>query len=193
LRRAVWLVPPILGSLLLALVLRSATRARAPAVTAAAPALPAPVAALPPEPPFNPSHPNSGLPADVDAVLAAKCRRCHTSPARNGAPFPLYTWDDTRGTHHGHPIHVRIGQVVQNGFMPILIPANPAVEPLTNDEKQTLLAWVAAGAPSASPSATSPPGSASRKPRGKRSADAGVSRAPTGRSSATPAPSGSGP
>jgi hypothetical protein len=106
---------------------------------------------MPLEPPWGPpKQPGSELPADVDDVLAHKCRRCHGVPTRNGAPFPLYTWADTRALHFGNPIYVRLGLAVQSGFMPNLVPANPPVEKLTDAEKKVLLDWVAAGAPSAS-------------------------------------------
>lgn len=117
---------------------------------------PEPVASyvVPPRPleePWGPPKvPNSDLPADVDDVLAKKCRRCHGAPTRHSAPFPLYTWTDTRGQHHGRLVYERIGWAVETGFMPNLIPANPPIERLTDAEKQILLAWVAAGAPSAS-------------------------------------------
>jgi uncharacterized membrane protein len=86
----------------------------------------------------------------VDDVLAKKCRRCHTSPTRNGAPFALYTWAEMQAQHHGEPVYQRLGRSVETGFMPNLIPANPPVERLTDDEKRTLLDWVRAGAPRAS-------------------------------------------
>jgi hypothetical protein len=106
---------------------------------------------LPLEAPWGPPKlPNADLPADVDEVLAKKCRRCHGAPTRHAAPFPLYTWADTRGQYHGQPIYERIGRAVESGFMPNLVPANPPVERLTDAEKQTVLAWVAAGGPSAS-------------------------------------------
>ncbi len=136
---------------------------------------PAPVtsyveAPLPPEPPWGPPKlPNADLPANVDAVLAAKCRRCHGAPTRHAAPFPLYTWADTRAVHNGQPIYQRMGMAVETGFMPQMIPANPPVERLTEEEKRTLIAWVAAGAPSESLLAQAPPvkSGARRSPKPK--------------------------
>src|SRR5687767_5278124 len=54
-----------------------------------APVVPQPsTVELPREPPFGPlKMPDSELPCDVDQVLADKCRRCHGSPSRNGAPL----------------------------------------------------------------------------------------------------------
>jgi hypothetical protein len=90
---------------------------------------------------------NSGLPCDVDDVLARKCRRCHTTPARHNAPFELYTWEDTRQDRFGQPLYVHLGRVVATGFMPYAIEANPPIARLTPEEKKILLDWVAAGAP----------------------------------------------
>jgi len=147
----------VFGVLMFVVVLRMERPRRPPRAKA-----PEPVASYverprPLEEPWGPPKvPNSDLPADVDDVLAKKCRRCHGAPTRHSAPFPLYTWADTRGKHNGRPIHERIGSAVETGFMPNLIPANPPVERLTDAEKQILLAWVAAGAPSVSSLAKAP-------------------------------------
>jgi len=90
---------------------------------------------------------NSGLPCDVDAVLASKCRRCHTQPARHSAPVQLLRWGDTQADRNGAPVYQHIGRVVASGYMPFAIMANPPIERLTDAEKKTLLDWVAAGGP----------------------------------------------
>lgn len=104
---------------------------------------------LPREPPVELlSVPNSGFPCAVDDVLEAKCRRCHTRPMRNGAPFPLLTWNDTRlFVRADAQVHLQLERVVKGGSMPPRILANPPVEPLTADEKWVLLEWVSRGAP----------------------------------------------
>ncbi len=102
--------------------------------------------AIPPEPPFGELKvEDSGFSCEVDATLQAKCRRCHMQPARHGAPFPLMTWEQTQAVFRSGPIWRQLGAVVKSGFMPYRIPANPPVEPLTDAEKQALLAWVEAG------------------------------------------------
>jgi len=149
-----WAFLIVFGVVLFVVVLRMERPHRPPKVKAPEPAgshveMPPPL-----EAPWGPpSVPDSDLPANVDDVLAKKCRRCHGSPTRHSAPFPLYTWADTRGQHHGRLIVERIGWAVETGFMPNLIPANPPVERLTDAEKQVLLAWVAAGGPRAKPTA----------------------------------------
>lgn len=103
---------------------------------------------MPEEPPVELTRvPDSGLPCQVDDVFARKCRRCHTIPTRHGAPFVFLTWDDTRQDRSGQPLYSVIGRAVQSGFMPYKMEANPAVQPLTDDEKKIILDWVAAGAP----------------------------------------------
>lgn len=108
------------------------------------------VALLPPpeEPPVELLRtPDSGLPCKLDDVFAAKCRRCHTIPARHGAPLVFLTWDDTQQDRAGQKVAQVIGRVVQSGFMPYRIEANPPVQPLTDEEKKIILDWVEAGAP----------------------------------------------
>jgi hypothetical protein len=136
----------------------------------ATPRLEAPV---PVDPPLEKSRvPDSGLPCDVDDVLARKCRRCHTNPARHTAPFELYTWDDTRSERMGLPLYVHIGRVVENGYMPLALPVNPPVERLTPDEKRILVDWVDAGAPKVpcepSDAASSPVSPTKRKQKRQR-------------------------
>jgi hypothetical protein len=93
--------------------------------------------------------PNSGLPCAVDDVLARKCRRCHTIPARHTAPFALLTWDDTHGMRGDRVRFEVMASAVKSGFMPYNIPANPPVERLTEEEKRTISDWAEAGAPRA--------------------------------------------
>lgn len=134
-----------------------------------APVAPAPSPVeLPREPPFGPlKMPDSELPCDVDQVLADKCRRCHGTPGRNGAPLTFYKWSELHAEYHGEPVYKRLGRAVQTGFMPNRVPANPPVEPLSPVEKQTLIDWVAAGAPRgtcAAPEASAKP---EKRPKAK--------------------------
>ena len=48
-------------------------------------------------PPFancGPSPASGSIPADVLAVVTARCQPCHQDPPLNGAPFPLLTYED---------------------------------------------------------------------------------------------------
>jgi hypothetical protein len=125
---------------------------------------------IPVDPPLEKDRvPNSGLPCDVDDVLARKCRRCHTTPARHNAPFALYTWEDTRMDRSGQPLYVHLGRVVGTGYMPLAIEAIPPILPLTAEEKKILLDWVAADAPrTACPPGGAEPKPAEPKTRGRR-------------------------
>lgn len=91
--------------------------------------------------------PSSGFSCQLDDVFAAKCRRCHTIPARHGAPLVFLTWDDTQQDRGGQKLAQVIGRAVRSGFMPYRIEANPPVQPLSDDEKKIILDWVDAGGP----------------------------------------------
>lgn len=112
------------------------------------PAVTAP--SIPLEPPVETLRvQNSGFPCAVDDLLAAKCRRCHTIPPRHNAPFALLTWDDAHGMVGDRRRYLVMASVTKSGYMPFRIPANPPVEPLTDEEKKTIADWVEAGAPKA--------------------------------------------
>ena len=165
-RAKTWALLLLFGVLMLVIVLRSDRRKRPPRTKMPAPAVSYVERPIPPETAWGPRQlADSELPPDVDEVLAAKCRRCHGSPTRNGAPFALYTWSDTRRQHNGQLVYERLGLAVKSGFMPNLIPANPPVERLTDAEKKTLLDWVAAGAPRAADTAKDAGAESKQRPR----------------------------
>lgn len=144
LSRAPWLLP--LALLLPAAALYAA--AKNPKVTAR-PTNASRDLDLPLEPPVEVlAVPNSGFSCAVEAVLKAKCRRCHTQPMRHGAPFPLLTWENTRLFVRAEAqVYLQLERVIKTGTMPFRIPANPPIEPLTADEKWVLLDWAGRGAP----------------------------------------------
>jgi hypothetical protein len=84
----------------------------------------------------------------AEAVLEAKCQRCHANPPQNGAPFPLVTYDDTQVETAGTPRWIKMKHVVENDIMPptFLPDLMPPVEPLTSGEKKELLDWLEQGA-----------------------------------------------
>jgi uncharacterized membrane protein len=92
---------------------------------------------------------------DARAVVAAKCTRCHADPPVNGAPFSLVTYDDMTAPSPSskNPERTRADRMlaaVESGFMPFVsLRVEPPVEPLTCEEKATLLAWLRDGAPPA--------------------------------------------
>jgi uncharacterized membrane protein len=84
------------------------------------------------------------------AVLQQKCVRCHSDPPVNGAPFSLDSYEATQvPSHSGDELRTdRIKRAVESGFMPLTsLRVDPPVEPLTCEERATLLAWIDAGAP----------------------------------------------
>ncbi|HEX5100260.1 MAG TPA: hypothetical protein VFV94_12205 [Polyangiaceae bacterium] len=87
---------------------------------------------------------------DAFAVIREKCVRCHGSPPSHGAPFSLDSYDATQvPSHDGKTIRAdRMGQVIASGFMPLTsLRLDPPVEPLSCEEKATILEWVGRGAP----------------------------------------------
>jgi hypothetical protein len=87
-------------------------------------------------------------------VIRAKCQRCHQDPPQNGAPAPFLTYEDTQGQYFDSEFKFFELMLldVDKGFMPLVAlndpPTSlmPPVEPLTADEKTTLLGWLEQGA-----------------------------------------------
>jgi hypothetical protein len=97
-------------------------------------------------------------PCDVKAVLSEVCDTCHSSPPKNGAPFSLVTYADTQApltelpTYDHTPTWKVMGDAVSSGLMPQPWPGVT----FTTNQRQTLLAWVAAGAPAMAPGTQCP-------------------------------------
>lgn len=83
----------------------------------------------------------------VQAVLEAKCQRCHVEPPKNGAPFPLLTYDDTQVLNRAQaPRFQRIQDAVASGYMPATwVKLDPPVEALTDNELAVIVDWASAG------------------------------------------------
>jgi hypothetical protein len=86
---------------------------------------------------------------DAQPVIAEKCGRCHGDPPANGAPFALVTYADTqRLDGRDRPRHERMLGAIEMDYMPAtFLKLEPAVEPLSEGERQLLLEWLTAGAP----------------------------------------------
>ena len=93
---------------------------------------------------------------DVQPILESKCQRCHQDPTKNGAPFPLLSYADTQvaAATPDKPARKRYEQMrtaVESGAMPDQSQnLEPAVSPLSCEEKATLLEWLRSGAPAGS-------------------------------------------
>ncbi len=90
------------------------------------------------------------LPCEIAAVIEAKCQRCHDDPPKNGAPFPLLTWEDTQRPYGTKLVYEAMLPAIETGFMPLTqLTLDPPVEPLTPAEKTLLLDWLGESAPAA--------------------------------------------
>lgn len=85
------------------------------------------------------------LPAAVDAVLAARCRKCHSDPPREFVPFALVSWDDTQARAPGHD-GARIYEVIAVRIHDASFPMPPSGNPMTDADRDVLDDWIAQGA-----------------------------------------------
>jgi hypothetical protein len=87
-------------------------------------------------------------------VIRAKCQRCHSDPPQNGAPVPFLTYEDTQASYFDtdRKWSEMMLNAVTKGFMPFVrlndppTSLMPPVQPLTDEEKATLLDWLEQGA-----------------------------------------------
>jgi len=85
----------------------------------------------------------------AEIVLRTVCQRCHQDPPLHGAPFALVTYEDTQEPFDvaGKPRWQRMREVVEQGIMPARGIVGVPVEPLTCEERSTLLGWLGQCAP----------------------------------------------
>jgi hypothetical protein len=97
----------------------------------------------------NPNAPRLVLWCRARAVIERKCQRCHDSPTRFGAPFPLLAYADTQREHplgSGRPLVERMSFAIRHHIMPpTTLPLDPPVLPLDATESDTLLVWLEEG------------------------------------------------
>lgn len=89
----------------------------------------------------------SGLPCDVDKVLADNCRKCHAAPPQFGSPMPLVTWDDLHAaapTITGKKVHEAVVDRIASDERPM--PPAPNA-PLSEADRKVLSDWSLAGGP----------------------------------------------
>ncbi len=88
------------------------------------------------------------FPCEIEAVIRAKCQRCHNDPPQNDAPFPLLTWEDTRRPYGMLLVYEAMLPAIETDFMPLTqLELDPPVEPLTPEEKAPMLDWLRDEAP----------------------------------------------
>ena len=105
--------------------------------------------------PVLPTGP-SGLPCNVDKVLADHCRKCHTLPLQSGAPMPLLTWDNLQAaslTDATKKVHQLATIKISSDKDPMPPPPNTR---LTEAERKVITDWSAAGAPKSTEDCTNP-------------------------------------
>jgi hypothetical protein len=79
---------------------------------------------------------------DAQVVISDKCLRCHREGGDLDAPFDLDSYDEVAERV------MAVARVVRNRSMPLMDrDLVPAVEPLTEAERDLLLEWLDAGAP----------------------------------------------
>ena len=91
---------------------------------------------------------------DALEVVRSKCQRCHGDPLENAAPAPFLTYEDTQAQYYDTERKYSdvMLSAVDRDIMPYVSlnegpsPIAPPVEPLTTDEKTTLLGWLKQGA-----------------------------------------------
>jgi cytochrome c551/c552 len=97
--------------------------------------------------PVAPDGVAGALPCDVDAVLAANCRKCHDSSTKYGAPMPLVTAADLHAaavSNPGRRVYELVPERIADDAKPMPQPPNPR---LSEADRATLTSWAAAGAP----------------------------------------------
>jgi hypothetical protein len=89
----------------------------------------------------------SGLPCNVDTILAKNCRKCHSDPPQYGAPMPMLTWDDLQKPAPAFEKY-KVNELVALKIDDDLNPMPPAPNPrLSEGDRDIIKSWVAAGAP----------------------------------------------
>ncbi len=94
--------------------------------------------------------PSAGLPCDVDQILEASCRSCHSASPKFGAPMPLVTHADLHAPLKSDPskqVYEQISARIHDAQSPMPPPPNPAV---SDADAAVLDAWIAGGGPEGS-------------------------------------------
>jgi hypothetical protein len=88
-------------------------------------------------------------------LINCVCQQCHQNPTLHGAAMPLMTFEDTQVPFPYPTSTATVWQTMQgviaNRFMPYTGDSSvmPLVKPLTDEQRGTLLAWLAQGATAA--------------------------------------------
>ena len=88
----------------------------------------------------------TGLPCDVDQLLADNCRACHGAVPSGGAPMSLITYADLMAPAVSDPT-MRVADVCLMRMMDPTAPMPPTPPAVPAAELAAFQAWLAAGAP----------------------------------------------
>jgi hypothetical protein len=89
---------------------------------------------------------------DAYKVVNCVCQQCHQKPMLNGAAMPLMTYEDTQAPFPSPTsptlVWQRMQVAIRSGSMPETsnLAVVPAVKPLTDAQRSTLLEWLDQGA-----------------------------------------------
>lgn len=89
---------------------------------------------------------------DAYKVINCVCQQCHQNPTLHGAAMPLMTYEDTQEPYptatSSTLVWQKMKEAVTNGTMPETGDHSvvPAVKPLTEAQRTTLLGWLDQGA-----------------------------------------------
>jgi len=89
---------------------------------------------------------------DAYTIVNCVCQQCHQNPTLNGAAMPLMTYEDTQAPYPFASsktlVWEKMQAAVSTRFMPYTGDSSikPAVKPLSDAQRTTLLAWFAQGA-----------------------------------------------
>ncbi len=86
-----------------------------------------------------------GMPCDVADAFTRACSMCHGAAPAFGAPMPLASWGDLQVPAPSDPSR-KVYEVVADRITAELSPMPPSGD-ITDDERTTILDWIAAGAP----------------------------------------------
>ena len=102
------------------------------------------------------TDPTGALPCAVDDVLARRCRECHSSPTKHGAPMSLVTLADLHDASFSakdEPVFRRIAARIHDDDQPMPQPPNARLDA---HDMGVLDAWIAADAPAGDACTTAP-------------------------------------
>ena len=89
---------------------------------------------------------------DAYRVINCSCQQCHQNPTRRGAAMPLMTYEDTQLPYPLPSSPKRVWEQMEDAVASGLMPftgdksVTPPVRPLSEEQRATLLTWLAQGA-----------------------------------------------